>query len=342
MYYDQFGVRPIIKDVPAPQPAPRSVIVEVSASGVCRSDWHGWMGHDPDIRLPHVPGHEFAGRVWAVGSAVEGWSVGERVTTPFVQACGHCRYCRANNHQVCSHQEQAGFTCWGSFAALVEVKYADVNLVRIPDTMSDAVAAVLGCRFGTSYRAVRSQAMVQPGDTLAIFGAGGVGLSALLISSAMKVQTIVIDPNPAARRLAASLGAAHVFAEIDDAVISEIRELSQGGVAATIDAVGHPVVLTDSFKLLARRGRHVQVGLIPGPLGHPTVSMDRLIAHELEIVGSHGLQAPRYAEMLAFVETHQLPIQDMIAGVCSLSEAVDLLTSMDQSNSSGVTVITEL
>src|SRR5206468_1695419 len=142
--FDEFGREPVVREVPAPRPPSGGVVVRVEATGLCRSDWHGWMGHDPDIVLPHVPGHELAGTVVEAAADVVNWHPGDRVTVPFVCACGRCRMCAAGDHQVCERQSQPGFTGWGSFAEYVAIHDADVNLVAIPDTMSAVTAAGLG------------------------------------------------------------------------------------------------------------------------------------------------------------------------------------------------------
>ena len=141
MYYEAFGATPEIRTLPDPTPTPGGVVIKVEATGLCRSDWHGWMGHDPDIRLPHVPGHELAGTVLATGRSVGRFKVGDRVTVPFVSGCGHCGECRSGNQQVCEAQFQPGFTHWGSFAEYVAIDHADHNLVHLPETVSYATAA---------------------------------------------------------------------------------------------------------------------------------------------------------------------------------------------------------
>ena len=140
--------RPEVRDVAEPTAPPDGVVVRVEATGLCRSDWHAWAGHD-EIALPHVPGHELAGVIVAVGAGVRRWSTGDRVTVPFVCGCGRCARCAAGDQQVCEHQTQPGFTHWGSFAELVSLDAADLNLVALPDELSFAVAASLGCRYGT-------------------------------------------------------------------------------------------------------------------------------------------------------------------------------------------------
>src|SRR4051794_4595905 len=205
--FSAFGARPELSQVPDPRCPSDGVVVSVEATGLCRSDWHGWMGHDAGIELPHVPGHELAGTVVETGPRVARWKVGDRVTTPFVLACGRCRACARGDGQVCEDQLQPGFTQWGSFAELVALPRADVNLVRVPDQVSTEVAAGLGCRFATAYRAVAHVARVQPGETVVVHGCGGVGLSAVMVAVALGARVLALDPDSTSLALAHELGA---------------------------------------------------------------------------------------------------------------------------------------
>src|SRR4051812_16501824 len=197
---------PRVATVPDPAPGEHGAVVRVQATGRCRSDWHGWMGHDPDIvRFPHVPGHELAGVVEAVGARVGRWQPGDRVTVPFVCACGTCEQCAAGQHQVCDRQTQPGFTHWGSFAELVALDWADVNLVPLPDAVGFDAAAGLGCRFATAYRAVLQVGRLAPGEWVAVHGCGGVGLSAVMIAVAAGARVVAVDLSDDALALARSL-----------------------------------------------------------------------------------------------------------------------------------------
>ena len=157
VHFTAFEGPVVVREVPDPVPSAEGAIIRVVATGLCRSDWHGWMGHDPDVRLPHVPGHEYAGIIEAVGGEVRRWEPGTRVTVPFVCACGLCARCRAGDHNVCDEQFQPGFNGWGSFAEFVSIEHADINVIRLPDEMTFVTAASLGCRFATAYRAVMHQ-----------------------------------------------------------------------------------------------------------------------------------------------------------------------------------------
>lgn len=339
--YDQFQQAPQVVQVPDPEPPADGVVVEVAATGVCRSDWHGWMGHDPDIRLPHVPGHEFAGTVVAVGQEVRRFREGDRVTVPFVAGCGTCSTCRAGNQHVCPQQEQPGFTYWGSFAEFVAVHHADANLVVLPDAIDLAAAASLGCRFATSFRAVVDQGRVGPGDWVAVHGCGGVGLSAVMIASAVGANVVAVDVDAEKLALATILGAAVVVDGSGGAdVPAAVRDATGGGAHVSLDAVGHPATCRNSVLCLRPRGRHVQVGLLLADHANPHIPMDRVIAVELEIVGSHGMQAHRYGAMLAMITAGRLQPERLLGRRISLDDSVEALTTMDRSKTVGATVVT--
>ena len=310
------------------------MVLKVEATGLCRSDWHGWMGHDSDIVLPHVPGHELAGTIAAVGAGVSGWAVGDRVTTPFICACGSCEQCLAGDQQVCPNQLQPGFNYWGSFAEYVAVPYAAVNLVRLPDDLDFATAAGLGCRFATSFRAVHQVGRVVAGERVAIFGCGGVGLSAVMIAAALGAEVIAIDTNPAALELARTYGASRTLAASADTV-SQLREL--GGAHVTIDALGSSDIVQQALESLRPRGRHVQVGLLPNGV---QLDVGRLIGQELSWLGSHGMPAHAYPEMLDLVAQGKLNPTQLITRTITLAETPAALAGLSHGTPPGVTVIT--
>jgi alcohol dehydrogenase len=340
VYYEAFGRPPVITQVNDPTPSAQGAVIKVEATGLCRSDWHGWMGHDPDIRLPHVPGHELAGTIVATGRDVARFRAGERVTVPFACGCGTCPECASGNHQVCERQFQPGFTAWGSFADYVAIDFADPNLVRLPDELSSLVAASLGCRFVTSFRAVVDQGRVRPGEWVAVHGAGGVGLSAIMIANAMGANVIAIDIAEGKLALARSLGAAQCVnaAESKD-VVGTVKEITQGGAHVSMDALGSPTTSFNSIACLRRRGRHLQVGLMLGEHARSSVPMDKVIAHEIEIRGSHGMQAHRYPAMLEMIRNGNLAPQKLIGRTIGLDEAPAALMAMDKFAGTGISVI---
>lgn len=338
--YETFATPPQLRTLPDPSPKPDGVVVKVEATGLCRSDWHGWMGHDPDIVLPHVPGHELAGIVTAVGSQIRNWKPGDRVTVPFVSGCGHCGECHSGNHQVCENQFQPGFTAWGSFAEYVAIDYADTNLVRVPEAIDLTTAASLGCRFVTSFRAVVDLAKIRPGEWLAVHGCGGIGLSAIMIANAMGANVVAVDVADDKLQFAKAAGAAITLngARCDN-VPEEIRHLTKGGAHVSIDALGHPITCNNSILSLRRRGRHVQVGLMLGEHATPQIPMARVIAWELQVLGSHGIQAFRYEDILALIAADKLKPQNLIRRRMSLADAPAALMDMDNFSGLGISVI---
>lgn len=324
--YESVGGPLQIRSMPDPDCPVDGALIAVQATGVCRSDWHAWRGHDP-VRLPMIPGHEFAGVVQAVGAEVHNFAVGDRVTAPFVNACGRCPTCTAGQGQVCPNQTQPGFTHPGSYAELVAVRAADVNLVRLPDSIDSVTAAALGCRFATAFHALTAQSQPQPGEWVAVFGCGGVGLSAILIATALGARVIGVDPSPAACQRASELGAEAVFSQFDSAAITE---LTGGGVAVSLDAVGSAASAAASVRALRRRGRHVQIGLMLSENAQAPLPWVELVSKELEVVGSHGMAASDYPRLLAMISSGSLDVSRLLGRVVSFEQLPEELAAMDE------------
>ena len=334
--YSGYGATPVLTEVPAPACPADGVVIMVGATGVCRSDWHAWKGHDP-VALPHVGGHEFAGVVAAAGPGVTRWRPGDRVTAPFACGCGRCEFCLAGDAQVCPRQTQPGFTGPGSFAELVAVHAADANLVTLPAGVSFVTAACLGCRFATAFRAVTAHGRVRPGDWLAVHGCGGVGLSAVMIGTALGARVVAVDVSAAALERARELGA-EAAVNARDGAAAAVAEITGGGAHVSVDALGSPALAADSVRCLRRRGRHVQVGLLPsGPVPLP---MDLVIARELEIYGSHGMATRDYPAMLRMVEDGTLRPGLLVGEVIELGQVGRALAAMDEPGpGAGMTVV---
>jgi D-arabinose 1-dehydrogenase-like Zn-dependent alcohol dehydrogenase len=337
--YDDYGRMPYLAEVPPPQCPSGGVVIAVKATGVCRSDWHAWKGHDP-VSLPHTPGHELAGVVDSVGAGVRDWAVGDRVTVPFVCGCGRCSWCLAGEAQVCPDQTQPGFTGPGSFAELVAIHGADTNLVRLPDSVDFVTAASLGCRFATAFRALTTHGRLGAGQWLAVHGCGGVGLSAVMIAAALGARVVAVDVSPAALQRASALGAAVVVdaGDVPD-VAAATREVTGGGAHVSIDAFGSPELAVASVRSLRRRGRHVQAGLLLGASSTPPLPMDLVISQELEIYGSHGMPARDYPAMLALIEDGTLRPAELVGRVIGLDEGATALAGMDGAGGAGMTVL---
>ena len=338
--YRAFGGPIEVAEVAEPRPGEDGVLIEVDATGLCRSDWHGWQGHDPDIvTMPHIPGHELAGRVVEIGAGVRDFAIGDRVTVPFVCGCGKCGQCLSGNAQVCPEQWQPGFSGPGSFAERVAIPRADANLVRLPDEVSMDAAASLGCRFATAYRAVTRIGQVQPGERIVVLGCGGVGLSILMIAIARGAHAIAVDPSDAALALARELGAGTLLAGPD--LAAALAEELPGGADASFDAVGSVDACRTGVQSLRPRGRHVQVGLLPAAeIGdRATVPMHLVIGQELAILGSHGMAAGDYPELVNLVADGTLDPLRLLTRVISLDQAPAALASMATDLHPGITLI---
>jgi len=338
--YEKFRGPLTLRSVSSPTPEPDGVVIKVEATGLCRSDWHGWMGHDPDIILPHVPGHEFAGTVVEVGKMIQNWKPGERVTMPFVCGCGHCEPCLSGNQQVCDHQFQPGFTAWGSFAEYVAVKYADINLVKLPEEIDMVTAASLGCRFITSFRGIVDQAKVRGGEWVAVHGCGGVGLSAIMIASALGANVIGIDIADDKLDFAVSMGATTTInaKKIKD-VSGTIKEITKGGAHVSVDALGSNETCFNSISGLRKRGKHIQIGLMVADYKNPKIPMNQVIANELEIIGSHGMQAYKYPAVFEMIRSGKLHPEKLIGKKISLKEVPESITNMNKFPGVGVTIV---
>lgn len=335
--YERFGGPIEVRDVTDPGLAAGEVVVATLAVGLCRSDLHGWKGTDPDIVCPHVGGHEFVGRVVAVGSGVSRVREGDRIVAPFVCGCGRCEPCLQGQHQVCRHQEQPGFTRWGAFAGFTAIPFADVNAVVVPDDVPDAVAALVGCRVSTAYRGVVERGRLAAGEVLCVYGCGGVGLVTIALGRALGARVVAVDVNPVALALATALGADDVVDASARDSASSVRDLT-GGAHVSIDCLGHASTAAASIRSLRPLGRHVQIGLFPAPTAELPVSL--VIRDELQILGVHGLSASRIPEVFALMRVGRLDLAGLITRELSLDDVPDALPGMDRFAQPGVSVVT--
>jgi alcohol dehydrogenase len=259
------------------------------------------------------------------------------VTVPFVNACGTCAQCAAGDQQVCARQTQPGFTHWGSMAEFVALDAADVNLVAVPDELDLTTAAALGCRYATAFRAVVHVARVQAGEWVAVHGCGGVGLSAVQIAAAAGARVIAVDVAPGALQLARRLGAEHALDGGAD-VPAAVAELTGGGTHVSLDALGAAGTCENSINSLRPRGRHVQVGLLPPAQGRPEIPMERVIGRELQVLGSHGMPAHAYPELLGLIAAGRLDPRPLITRRLALDDAGTALAEVGRQP--GIAVVT--
>jgi alcohol dehydrogenase len=338
----EYGKPLVIEDVPDPRPPAGGVVLRVEATGICLSDWHAWIGHEELPALPHVPGHEMVGVVEEVGPDVRNWRPGDRVTVPFSIGCGECPSCAQGNLNTCDRGFAPGFTHWGSFAEKVAIDHADLNLVRLPEEMSSVHAAALGCRFVTSFRAVVDKGKIRPGDWLVVHGCGGVGLSAIMIGSALGAKVVAVDINEKALALAVELGAEVTIDGRIDRPSRAVAEVTDGGAHVSIDAVGTKATANNSIRSLRKHGRHIQVGLMLGEEANPSIPMQRVIMHELEIHGSRGMPATDYPRVLELIDSGAVDPGRLVTNTVAMAEASSVLETMADFQGVGVSVIDRL
>ena len=334
-----FGVRRGPTPVPGPGPGPGDALVRVGATGLCRSDVHAWHGDDSNA-LPYTPGHELAGTVVAVGSAVARVTLGDRITTPFVCGCGACDDCARGDAQVCRDQQQPGFTYDGSFAEYVLVRNADFNAVTLGDDIPFAAAALLGCRFATSYRGLVDRARLAAGETVVVLGCGGVGLSAVRIAVALGARVVAVDVAAGALELAREGGASVTISAAglsDDELVAAIRGATDGGAPVAVEALGLASTLAVGLRSLANGGRLVQIGLL---VEDPVVPLGEVIARELAVLGSHGMSAADYPRMLDLVRSGALDPAAIVRRTIALDDVPDALLELHGGDApAGVTLI---
>ena len=329
----------VIEDVAEPDCPEDGVILRVLACGICRSDWHGWVGEHPRIKPGAIGGHEYCGEVVAVGPRAT-WKVGDRVVAPFILACGACPACHSGHGNTCPDQKLPGFAQPGAFAEYVAVPFAH-NLARLPESMSPVIAAGLGCRVTTAWHALTGRAALQPGEWLAVHGTGGVGLSAMILGRAMGARVIVVDIVPEKLGYALSLGAEAAVDAREGTTAATIRALTGGGAHVSVEALGIAETTNASIECLRPLGRHVQVGM---PLGHTArmeINMNAVYMGNLALYGTRGMPSWRYPSLLSLIEGAKVDFAPLIAREVRLSDTGAELAAFNGPTPPGVAVISD-
>ena len=340
--YREFNGPITVEDLPDPAVPDDGVVIEVRASGLCRSDLFAWHGHDPGISLPHVPGHELAGVVAEAGPGASRWSPGDRVTAPFCCGCGACEQCHAGNEQICDNFFQPGFTHWGSFARYCAIPHADTNLATLPEQMSFEHGSILGCRMITAYRALLERARLVSGEWLAVHGCGGLGLCMVMVGAAVGARVVAIDIDGGALEMATAAGAAAtVVADPENgrATVGAVRDATGGGAHVSVDALGHAEVVANSVRCLRKQGRHVQAGLLAQRA--TALPMATVIMKELEVLGTKGMSARQYPELMALILDTGMDLGLLVGRTMSLDDLPEAFKTMEGFGGRGVAVVTD-
>ena len=337
----------VVQSVPDPECPPDGAIIRVGANGICRTDWHLWTGdwdfRGLSIKPPFVLGHEFSGVIEEVGREVRGWRRGDRVVFPMNPGEGCCEFCRRGASHVCDqgHELVPGVSYWGAFAELVAVRHADVNLVRLPDTLSFIDSAGMACRYMAAFHGVVDEAATQGGEWVAIYGGGGgMGLSAVQIARAVGARVIAVDVTDEALAAAREVGAEHVVDARREDPVDAIKTLTRGGAQVSLDALGIAETCRNSVLSLRKLGRHVQFGHTTGvEAGDVPLPIDVILLNELKLYGVFGMAANGFGRMLAMCESGALAPGAVVRKRVSLDEASDTLAAMAGYGVTGLAVI---
>lgn len=335
----EYGQDLSIEQVRDPVCETDGVVIRTLACGICRSDWHGWVGHHPRVKPGQIPGHEYCGEVVEAGPR-SGWAVGDKIVAPFILACGACPACRSGLSNTCPDQRLPGFVEPGAFAEYVSVPHAH-NLARLPDGMSPVLAAGLGCRVTTAFHALTDRAALAPGEWLAIHGTGGIGLATLILGRAMGARVIAVDVVPEKLAHARELGAEVAIDARDGDVAQAIRDVTGGGAHISVEALGIPQTTNASLACLRPLGRHVQVGMPIGPHARMEIDMISVYMKNLAVFGTRGMPAHRYPPLLAMIEAGIVDFNPMIGRQVNLSQAGAELALFNGPMAPGVAVISD-
>lgn len=326
-----------IETVDDPACPDNGVVLKVAACGVCRSDYRGWSGGHPKVQIGSILGHEYCGTVVEAGPQAQ-YKVGDRLIAPFILGCGKCLACSTGVSNTCANQIVPGFGTPGAYAEYVAVPF-DHNLIRLPDSLSPALAAGLGCRITTAWHALTDRAGVQAGEWVAVHGAGGIGLSVLLLAKMLGAQVVVVDIVEEKLEFAKHHGADAVVNAANGDAAEAIREITGGGAQVSIEALGIEATTNASVECLAILGRHVQIG---GPSGDGLVqiNMRAIYSKQLSFFGSRGMPSWKYPNLLSMIERGSVDLSPMVAREIALSEASTELRAMKGPTPPGTAIIT--
>jgi D-arabinose 1-dehydrogenase-like Zn-dependent alcohol dehydrogenase len=340
--------RPLtVSEVPDPKCPPDGVILRTGANGICRTDWHLWTGdwewRGLAIQPPFVLGHEFSGTIEEVGKEVRQWKKGDRVIFPMNPGEGTCEWCRSGNQHVCDSGAELvpGVSYWGAFAEYVAVRFADLNLVRLPDSLSFVDSCGMACRYMAAFHGVVNQGAVRGGEWVVVYGAGGgMGLSAVQIASAIGSRVIAVDISDQALHAAYNLGAEHLIDGREDHVVERIRELTKGGAQVSIDALGIAETCRNSVLSLRKLGRHIQLGhTTRAEKGYVGLPIDVILLNELRLYGTFGMQGQRFGTMLAMCEAGTLQPGRVVQRCVGLDQVTEIFDAMSRYDTTGIVVI---
>lgn len=314
-----------IEEISTPRPGAGEVLVKVAACGVCHTDLHYTDHNVPTFKKPPlILGHEASGWVAAVSAGVTRWHEGDRVLLPAVYGCGVCEACRRGRENICDNMVMFGNNIDGAFAEYIVV--SQHALFALPAELPLIESCIIADAITTPYQAVANRGRVKPGDAVAVFGCGGIGLNVVQMAAAAGGQVIAVDLLEQKLVWAKQLGAvATINASQVERVDKEIRRLSSGGVDVAFEAIGLPVTQEAAFASTRNGGRLVLVGYSSKPM---TLNSGRTMYREMEIVGSLGCPASEYPKVIELARTGKIKVKELVTAhfpLAQINEAFDTL-----------------
>ena len=302
------GARLELQEVPVPRPGPRDVLVQVKAAGICHSDAHYRAGKSRVQPLPLTLGHEMAGVVAETGAEVSRLKAGDRVCIHYLATCGDCAYCNEGSEQFCDTGEMIGKLRDGGYAEYICVPARSVFL--LPEKIPFAQGAIMMCSSATSLHAL-NKARMRAGETVAVFGAGGLGVSAVQLARAFGAREVyAVDIKPGKLEFAKSLGAIPIDAAKTDAV-AEIKRLTGGrGVDVALELIGLPLTMQQAVKSLAIKGRAMLVGITEK--NFEVAPYVDVLGKEAEIIGVSDHLAMELPLLIEWVRQGKLDLTKVI------------------------------
>lgn len=302
-----------MQEIPIPQVGPRDVRVRVKAAGICHSDVHYRAGVSP-VLYPLTLGHEVAGIVEEAGAEVTSVQVGDRACLHYMVACGDCEYCSLGNEQFCTSGQMIGYHRDGGYADYIVLPARSVFL--LPDEIPFEQGAIMMCSSATSFHALR-KGRVKAGETVAVFGVGGLGMSAVQLARAFGVLDVyAVDINPGKLQMAEGFGAIPINAAESDPV-AEIQRLTGGrGVDVALELIGLPVTMQQAIASLAKFGRAVMVGVTQQTI--EVAPYRELILKEGEIIGSSDHLAQELPTLIELARRRTLDLSDVVTDTLPL------------------------
>ena len=306
-----------LEDIAVPKIAGDQILVKVAACGVCHTDLHYIEHGVPTFKKPPIVlGHEASGIVEDVGAAVTNVKKGQRVLIPAVLTCGHYTACRLGRENICSNMQMLGNHFDGAYAEYVAVPAKDV--LDLPESIPLEEASIIADAISTPYHAVKNRAQVKPGDTVVVFGCGGVGINAVQMAAAVGGYVIAVDVNPRKLEWASEFGAAETInAQEVERVSKAVKKLTGGGADIAMEVIGNPRTIEEAFECVRVGGRLCVVGYT-----HEAISIvaGKIMFKELEVVGSLGCRPVDYVPLIRMVEQGKVDVKRQVTHRFGLDE----------------------